>query len=93
MVDAASGVVDDVADAERYVCSGPEVLNSRNAVTNLLYWYQGRRHNPRGTWWPFWSLGPPRAGPFFLSLLVVLMMVTAAVVIDVDGMGATSCSC
>ena len=54
----------------------------------MLHWYQGRGHNPRGTWWPFWSLGPPRAGPFFLPLLVVLIMVRAAVVtVVVDGMG------
>ena len=34
-----------------------------------------------------WSLGPPRAGSFFLPLLVVLMMTRAAVVAEVvDGM-------
>ena len=32
---------------------GLEVLNSCNAGTNLLYWCQGRGHNPRGSWWPF----------------------------------------
>ena len=41
------GVVDDVADAESSVCSGPEVLNSYNAVANLLYWHQGGGHNSR----------------------------------------------
>ena len=33
--------------------TGLEVLNSCNAGTNLLYWCQGKGHNPRGSWWTF----------------------------------------
>ena len=65
--DDAVGNVEGTVEAEWFGFNGPEVLNSHNAGDNLLHCRQGGGHNPRGTWWPFWSLGPPRAGPIFFQ--------------------------
>ena len=59
-------------------------------------WYQGRGHDPRGSWWPFWSLlGPPRAGPFAGGSDVVdsTWVLQAVVVVDVDVDGSLVACC
>ena len=87
VVEAAADIVGGGVDAVGQRCSTSTMLVSTCCIDIRV-----GGTNP-GTWWPFQSLGPPRAGPFFLSLLVVLLMARAAVFIDVVGMGAASGSC
>ena len=61
------------------------MFNSCNVVPTCCIGVGAGGNSPRGTWWPFWSLGPPREGPFCLQLLMVLLMMSlAAVFTEVD---------
>ena len=77
--------VDGGVDAVGQRCSTPTMLVSTCCIDIRV-----GGTNP-GTWWPFRSLGPPRARPFLQLLLMVLVMlwtggfVAGGVKVDVEG--------